>query len=73
MKEDINLSSPSEDMILSQEYKTLIDTEVNKILKESYNRVKALIKQNRSRIEIVVKELVEHETLSVEQIKKLLA
>jgi ATP-dependent Zn protease len=59
-------------MVVSEEYKTLIDTEVNKILKDSYNRVKDLIKHNRKEIELLVKELVEHETLSIEQIKRLL-
>lgn len=59
-------------MVVSEEYKTLIDTEVNKILKDSYNRVKDLIKHNKKDIELLVKELVEHETLSIEQIKRLL-
>lgn len=58
MKEDINLASPTDEMVLSEEYKTGIDQEVNKILKDSYNRVKDLLKQNRSNVDLLVKELV---------------
>lgn len=43
------------------------------LFKESYNRVKTLLKTNEQKLKDLATELVKKETLSAEDIKKLLS
>jgi ATP-dependent metalloprotease len=57
---------------LSAEVSNAIDDEVKAILDSSYARARALLEKNRPKLEIIAKSLIEHETLSGEEIKRLL-
>ncbi|MED1205992.1 ATP-dependent zinc metalloprotease FtsH [Heyndrickxia acidicola] len=48
-----------------------IDTEIQRIIKESYERAKKIIMENRDKLEVIAKTLLEVETLDAEQIKHL--
>ena len=50
-----------------------IDAEVRKILDTSYNRAKDLIQNNKGKIEMIAKALLKYETLSGDDVKKILA
>ena len=56
----------------SAKYNYEIDMEVQKILKESYDRVYKLLKENKPLLSTLAEELVAKETLSKDQIEKLL-
>jgi len=62
----------AEKNVTSEDYNYLVDQEVQKILHESLNRVKGLLKTNEGKIQLLAKELVANETLNVDQVKKLL-
>ncbi|UTR16671.1 ATP-dependent zinc metalloprotease FtsH [Salipaludibacillus sp. LMS25] len=49
-----------------------IDLEVQRILKESYERCKQILLENKASLEIVAETLLEHETLDAEQIRSLI-
>lgn len=48
-----------------------IDTEVQRIIKESYERARKIITENRSKLDLIANTLLEIETLDAEQIKGL--
>ncbi|MDQ0220883.1 ATP-dependent metallopeptidase FtsH/Yme1/Tma family protein [Peribacillus cavernae] len=48
-----------------------IDLEIQRIIKESYDRAKKIITENRSKLDIIANTLLEVETLDAEQIKSL--
>jgi cell division protease FtsH len=48
-----------------------IDMEVQRIIKESYERAKKIITENRSKLDLIANTLLEVETLDAEQIKGL--
>ncbi|WP_096441107.1 ATP-dependent zinc metalloprotease FtsH [Alteribacter populi] len=48
-----------------------IDTEIQRIIKESYERCKQILVENKDKLELVAEMLLEHETLDAEQIKSL--
>lgn len=48
-----------------------IDTEIQRIIKESYARAKQILTENRDKLELVAKTLLEVETLDAHQIKNL--
>ncbi|QFT87142.1 ATP-dependent zinc metalloprotease FtsH [Bacillus sp. THAF10] len=48
-----------------------IDTEIQRIIKESYARAKQILTENRDKLELVAKTLLEVETLDADQIKNL--
>ncbi|MHC0039279.1 ATP-dependent zinc metalloprotease FtsH [Pseudoneobacillus sp. C159] len=48
-----------------------IDMEVQRIIKESYERAKQIINENRSKLDLIANTLLEVETLDAEQIKSL--
>lgn len=48
-----------------------IDLEVQRIIKESYERAKKIITENRSKLDLIANTLLEIETLDAEQIKSL--
>ncbi len=54
--------------ILSEETKKLIDSEVRRIISESYTRTKELLKENYEKLENLAKALLERETLSGQEI-----
>jgi len=48
-----------------------IDLEIQKIIKESYERAKKILTENRDKLDLIAKTLLEVETLNAEQIKYL--
>jgi cell division protease FtsH len=48
-----------------------IDLEIQRIIKESYDRAKKIITENRSKLDLIANTLLEIETLDAEQIKSL--
>ena len=56
--------------LISEEMKRLIDKEVKRIVKETYERTKDLISQNMDKLENLAKALLERETLTGEEIDK---
>jgi cell division protease FtsH len=51
----------------------MIDEEVRRIVEESYDRVKVILKRRREELERVAAELIRRETLDRDQLEKLLA
>ncbi|CAD8076415.1 unnamed protein product [Paramecium primaurelia] len=66
------ISIQSDRQKTSDQYDYMVDMEVKKILEESYNRVKTLLKSNENKLKSLATELVKKETLSAEEIRKLL-
>ena len=58
---------------MSNETAQLIDKEIRRIVEEGYERAKSLLDENREELETLAKALLEYETLSGDEIKKLLA
>ncbi|GER46697.1 ATP-dependent zinc metalloprotease FtsH [Striga asiatica] len=56
----------------SSEMQSRIDAEVVKLLREAYNRVKALLKKHEKALHALANALLEYETLSAEEIRRLL-
>jgi cell division protease FtsH len=56
--------------LISEEMKRLIDKEVKRIIKETYERTKEIISQNMDKLENLAKALLERETLTGEEIDK---
>ncbi|EPS73424.1 hypothetical protein M569_01323, partial [Genlisea aurea] len=54
------------------EMQSCIDAEVVKLLREAYNRVKALLKKHEKALHALAKALLEYETLTAEEIKRVL-
>lgn len=48
-----------------------IDTEIQRIIKECYERARQIITENRDKLELIAKTLMEVETLNAEQIRHL--
>ena len=48
-----------------------IDLEIQRIIKESYERCKTILTENREKLDLIAKTLLEVETLDAEQIKSL--
>jgi len=63
------------DMVQRKDYSEFtaqeIDTEVKRIINESYERAKSLIVANRDKLEIIAGALLEYETLDGEQVKSI--
>lgn len=64
--------NPHHDNSYSSETAALIDKEVKKILDEAYSRAVQLLKEKRTLVELMVKRLVEKETLNAEEIDMIL-
>ncbi|KAK6101932.1 Uncharacterized protein BM_BM13758 [Brugia malayi] len=60
---DNHLSSPLSD---------IIDKEISRFLKESYERAKDILIKHKKEHELLAAALLEHETLSIEEVKELL-
>ncbi|KAJ6874702.1 ATP-dependent zinc metalloprotease FTSH 11 [Populus alba x Populus x berolinensis] len=56
----------------SSELQSRVDAEVMKLLKEAYDRVKALLKKHEMALHALANSLLEYETLSAEEIKRVL-
>ncbi|KAB2033211.1 hypothetical protein ERO13_D04G002800v2 [Gossypium hirsutum] len=56
----------------SSEMQSRIDAEVVKLLREAYDRVKALLKKQEKALHALANALLEYETLSAEEIKRIL-
>jgi cell division protease FtsH len=58
---------------MSNETAQLIDKEIRRVVDEGYVRAKHLLDENRAELETLAQALLEYETLSGDEIKKLLA
>jgi cell division protease FtsH len=58
---------------MSNETAQAIDKEIRKIVEDGYTRAKTLLDENRQELETLAKALLEFETLSGDEIKKLIA
>ncbi|EGR28220.1 hypothetical protein IMG5_181490 [Ichthyophthirius multifiliis] len=67
MDQDFTLLSESNNIQTSNQYNYLIDKEVQKILKESYDRVKGLLQQKEKGLKQLANELIAKETLTYEE------
>ncbi|XVF10024.1 hypothetical protein REPUB_Repub07fG0148500 [Reevesia pubescens] len=56
----------------SSEMQSRIDAEVVKLLREAYDRVKALLRKHEKALHALANALLEYETLSAEEIKRIL-
>ncbi|KAK4431353.1 ATP-dependent zinc metalloprotease FTSH 11, chloroplastic/mitochondrial [Sesamum alatum] len=54
------------------EMQSRIDAEVVKLLREAYNRVKALLKKHEKALHVLANALLEYETLNAEEIRRIL-
>jgi len=57
---------------ISGEMQQLVDTEIKRLLDESYQRVMAMLTKNRSKLENIAAALVQYETLSGSEIVEIL-
>lgn len=57
---------------LSQPMSDMIDKEINSFLKESYDRAKEILIKHRKEHELLAEALLEHETLSIDEVNELL-
>lgn len=57
---------------MSDKYKYKIDQEVKSMLKESYQRVLFLLKDNKDVLDNLANELVNKETMTAEEVRALL-
>ncbi len=57
----------------SEETATLIDTETRRILMEMEVRCSALLEQKRGALNLIARSLLEHETVSGEEVLRLIA
>ena len=51
----------------------VVDAEIRRIIDEQYSRARAVIEENRDKIEIMAKALIEWETLDAAQIDDIMA
>ena len=72
MDSGVSLISETEGIKTSEEYNYEMDKEINRILSDSYDRVKKLLTSHRTNIEKLACELVVKETLTSEDVKTLL-
>lgn len=67
-----NMDFASSYQYLSSETKLKIEQEVTRFVEEGKSRATALLTEKRKELDILAKALVEYETLSLEEIKKVL-
>jgi ATP-dependent metalloprotease len=73
MSERVGLVSYSDDNGMSAQTRGMIDKEVKDILERAYNNAKKILTEHDKELHALANALLEHETLSGAQIKKLLA
>ena len=71
MNEDVSVLSGNKKSF-SDELNYTLDKEANKLLQDSYSRVRNIMEANTDAIHRIVKELIEKETLSAEEFKVIL-
>ncbi|MFC1941686.1 ATP-dependent zinc metalloprotease FtsH [Chloroflexota bacterium] len=54
----------------SERYALEIDREINKLIEEAYSRAKAILTENRSKLELLAKKLIAQETLDGKELEK---
>ena len=59
-------------LVASSQTRETIDQEVKQILSSSYERARALLQKNRKQLDKIAQGLLEHETLTGEEVKKLM-
>ena len=69
---DLGLTSYADGSEPSPERKAAIDTEVEKILQDSYARVRALLTANRKQLDTLATALIEFETLDAAEVNEVL-
>ena len=57
---------------LSPQTQELLDQEIKKQLNDSYERAKSIIKTHSTELKLIADALLKHETLDVDQIKKII-
>ena len=57
---------------LSPQTQEILDQEIKKTLNDSYERAKNIIKTHSTELKLVADALLKHETLDVDQIKKII-
>ncbi|VDK75702.1 unnamed protein product [Gongylonema pulchrum] len=57
---------------LSPPMSEMIDREINRFLKESYDRAKEILTRHKKEHELLAEALLEHETLTIDEVKELL-
>lgn len=65
-----NLAGKKED--LSEETNAVIDREIERLLRESLERTRVALKKNKWYLDKLARRLIEKETMSAEEIKRLL-
>ena len=58
--------------LLSTEQRTLIDSEVRSLIDKSTQRVRNLLEKHRKELELMKEALLEHETLSGEELQRVI-
>jgi cell division protease FtsH len=58
---------------MSNETAQAIDAEIRKVVEDGYKRAQTLLTENKDELETLAKALLEYETLSGDEIKKVLA
>jgi cell division protease FtsH len=58
---------------MSNETAQAIDSEIRKVVEDGYARAKYLLDEHRDQLETLAQALIEYETLSGDEIKKVLA
>lgn len=57
---------------LSPQTQEMLDQEIRRILQESYDRAKNILKTHSNELKILAEALLLHETLDAEQVKRLI-
>ena len=57
---------------LSPQTQELLDQEIKKQLNDSYERANSIIKSHSAELKLIADALLKHETLDVDQIKKII-
>lgn len=58
--------------LLSPEQRTLIDNEIRDLIDKSTQRVRNLLEKHRRELELIKEALLEYETLSGEELKRII-
>lgn len=58
--------------VVSPQTQELLDQEIKKMLQESYDRAKSILKTHSVELKLIAEALLAHETLDVDQIKSLI-
>lgn len=66
----MNLAADKKD--LSEDTNAVIDKEIEKLLRESLQRTRKMMKRNENKLKKLARKLIEKETMSAEEIKHLL-